>query len=142
MIDCDPTSPINQNKDWKPWQPKKKKRHKRINTPRNYRPGIYVDASPSFGCAIIAAAVVLGGNRAVAYRKRRYPCSGNNGAEYNAITLGDQVRGPNKHLPIYSDSLGCVSKHPAENVVWVQRLDNAIAHNIAKPRHEFRAEYP
>lgn len=142
MIDCDPTHPLNDNHDWTPWKPKKKKRHKRINSRKNYRPGVYVDASPRDGHSTIVAAIVLGGSRSVAYRMKRYPGASSNSAEYDAITLGDQIRGPNKHLPIYSDSLGCASKHPAENVIWVQRLDNVIAHNLTKPRKEFVAEHP
>lgn len=29
MIDCDPSHPLNQIKDWKPWKPKKKRKKKK-----------------------------------------------------------------------------------------------------------------
>ena len=126
-----------------PYQYKKTELNReRINTALKYRPGIYVDASVHSGYAKIVALITLGSYMPLALRMRRFQCKNNNRAEYYAVLLGDQVRGPNKHLPIYTDNSGCVHKQIVDNLVWIQRRDNYIADNWVKGHKDIVIKYP
>ena len=114
----------------------------RINTSLKYRPGIYVDASIRGRYARIVALITLGSYMPRAARMRSFLCKSSNRAEYYAILLGNQVRGPNEHLPIYTDNSGCVQKQIVENLVWIQRDDNRIAHNWVKGPKKITIKYP
>ena len=123
-------------------QPWKDENKQRINTSLKYRPGIYVDASIRGNYAKIVALITLGSHMPLALRMRRFICKSANRAEYYAVILGDRVRGPNKHLPIYCDNAGCVYKQLVENLIWIQREDNRIADNWVKGAKNITIKYP